>query len=73
MIFFFFIIYLYFLLSAITAKNFNPTAELEIPKGIPTSKTKVETEIYPRIVKNTNELVFHINQSHTNLFVFLSY
>ena len=36
--FFFLIIDLYFLITAVTVQNFNPVAELAIPTGTPTSK-----------------------------------
>ena len=44
---FFLIIDLYFLIPAVIAKNFNPTAELVIPIGIPTKEAKVKIETHP--------------------------
>ena len=45
--FFFLIIDLYFLIPAVTAQNFNPTAELVFPIGIPTKEEKAEMETHP--------------------------
>ena len=43
--FFFLIIELYFLISAVIAQIFNPIVELVIPIGIPTKEAKAEIEI----------------------------
>ena len=45
--FFFLIIDLYILISAVIAKIFNPIAELIIPIAIPYRETKAEIEIDP--------------------------
>ena len=49
--FFFLIIDLYFLIPAVIAQIFNPTAELVIPIGIPNNKAKAEIEIHPVAVE----------------------
>ena len=51
LLFFFLIIDLYFLILAATAQIVNLIAELVIPIGIPSKKTKSEIEIYPKIVE----------------------
>ena len=51
LLFFFLIIDLYFLILAATAQIVNLIAELVIPIGIPSKKTKSEIEIYPEIVE----------------------
>ena len=48
---FFFTIDLYFLIPAITAQMFNPTAELIIPTGISTNEGNAEIETQPVTVK----------------------
>ena len=48
---FYLIIDLYFVLLAATAQIVNLIAELVIPIGIPSKKTKSEIEIYPEIVE----------------------
>ena len=48
---FFLIIDLYFLIPAVIAKVFNPTAEIVIPTGIPTKEAKAEVETHPVNVK----------------------
>ena len=48
---FFFTIDLYFLIPAITAQMFNPTAELVIPTGISTNEGNAEIETQPVTVK----------------------
>ena len=45
--FFFLIIGLYFLITAVIAQIYNPIAELVIPIGIWSKESKAETEIYP--------------------------
>ena len=45
--FFFFIIDLYFLIPAVIALIFIPTAELVIPTGTQTNKANAETETQP--------------------------
>ena len=45
--FFFSIIDLYFLTTAVIAQIFNPTAELAIPPGIPNKEAKAEMETHP--------------------------
>ena len=42
--FFFLIIDLYFVIAAVIAQIFNPTAEIVIPTGIPTKEAKAEME-----------------------------
>ena len=42
--FFFLIIDTYISIPAVITQIFNPTAELTIPKGIPTKESKIETE-----------------------------
>ena len=42
---------LYFLIPAVFAQIFNPTAELIIPIGIPTKEAKAEIEKHPVIVE----------------------
>ena len=37
---------LYFLIPAVIAQSFSPTAELEIPPGIPTIESKPEIETH---------------------------
>ena len=49
--FVFLIIELYLLIPAVTAKFFNPIAELVIPTRIPSKETKAEIEIHPVIVE----------------------
>ena len=49
--FFFLIIEIYFLISAVIAQIFNHTAELVIPIGIPSKEAKAEFEIHPVIVE----------------------
>ena len=49
--FFFLIIDLYFLISAVIAQIFNLIAELVIPTGIPVKETKGEIEIHTVIVE----------------------
>ena len=44
---FFLIIDLYFLILAVIMQFFNPTAELVILTGIPTTEAKAETETQP--------------------------
>ena len=44
---FFFIIDLYFLITAIVAQTFNTITKLAIPIGIPTKEAKAEIEIHP--------------------------
>ena len=44
---FFFIIDLYFLITAIDAQTFNTITKLAIPIGIPTKEAKAEIEIHP--------------------------
>ena len=58
--FFFFIIDLHFLISAVIAQIFNPIAELIIPIGIPTKETKSEMEIHPGLVKSKIKKVSNI-------------
>ena len=58
--FFFFIIDLHFLISAVIAQIFNPIAELIIPIGIPTKETKSEMEIHPGLVKSKIKKVLNI-------------
>ena len=53
MFFFFLIINLYFLISAVIVQIFNPISKLVIPVGIPAKDIKAEMEIYPAIVENT--------------------
>ena len=48
---FFLFIDLYFLIPAVITQIFNPIAELVIPLGIPTKKTKAEMETHPVIVE----------------------
>ena len=50
-LFFFLIIDLYFLISAVIALIFNSIAELVIPIGIPIKEAKTEIEIHPVIVE----------------------
>ena len=49
--FFFLIIDLYFLISAVIAQIHNPIAELIIPIGITIKEAKAEIEIHPVIVE----------------------
>ena len=58
--FFFFIIDLHFLISAVIAQIFNPIAELIIPIGIPTKEAKSEMEIHPGLVKSKIKKVLNI-------------
>ena len=51
--FFFLITGLYFLIPAVIAKTFNPTAELVIPTGIPPKESKEEMETHSVIVEIT--------------------
>ena len=44
--FFFLVIDLYFLVNAVIVQVSNPTAEIEIPIGIPTQKAEAEIEIH---------------------------
>ena len=53
--FFFLIIELYFLIAAVIAQIFNPTAELAIPIETPTKKSKTEIQIHPVIVAPKNK------------------
>ena len=46
-----FLIELYFLIIAIIAQVFNPTAEIAIPTGIPIKEAKAEMETHPVTVK----------------------
>ena len=46
-LFFFLIIHVYLLISAVIARIFNPIAELVFPTGIPTQEAKVEIDIHP--------------------------
>ena len=48
--FLFLIIDSYFLIPVAIAQNFNPTAELEIPKGIANKEAKPEIEIHSKTV-----------------------
>ena len=43
---FFLVIDLYFLIAAVNAQIFNPTAEVAIPIGMPTNKAKAEIETH---------------------------
>ena len=52
--FFFLIIDLYFLIAAVIAQIFNPTAELAIPIETPTKGAKTEIEIHPVFVAPKN-------------------
>ena len=52
--FFFLIIDLYFLIAAVIAQIFNPTAELAIPIETPTKEAKTEIEIHPVFVAPKN-------------------
>ena len=45
--FFFLMIDLYFLILAVIAQIFYPTAELAIPIGIPANEAKAEIETHP--------------------------
>ena len=45
------IIELYFLIAAVIAQIFNPTAELVIPIGTATKEAKAEMETHPVIVE----------------------
>ena len=47
----FLIIDLHFLIPAVIAQIFNPTAELAIPAGILTKEAKAEIEIHPVTVE----------------------
>ena len=58
--FFFFIIDLHFLISAVIAQIFNPIAELIIPIGIPTKEAKSEMEIHAGLVKSKIKKVLNI-------------
>ena len=49
--FFFAIIDLYFLIPAAIVQIFNPTAELVIPKGMPTIEAKAEMKTHPVTVE----------------------
>ena len=51
MFFLFLILDIYFLILAVIAQIFNPTAELVMPTGIPTKEGKVEMETHPVIVE----------------------
>ena len=53
MFFFFLIINLYFLISAVIVPIFNPISELVISAGIPAKDVKAEMETYPVIAENT--------------------
>ena len=44
---FFYIIRLYFLIPAVTAQIFNPTAELAVPTGTPTNEPNAEIKTQP--------------------------
>ena len=48
--FLFLIIDSHFLIPVAIAQNFNPTAELEIPKGIANKEAKPEIEIHSKTV-----------------------
>ena len=50
-LFFFLIIGLYFLISAVIAQIFNPIAEVVIPIGIRTTEAKTEMEAHPVITE----------------------
>ena len=43
---FFLVIDLYFLIAAVNAQIFNPTAEVAIPIAMPTNKAKAEIETH---------------------------
>lgn len=47
---FFLITDVHFLIPADIAQIFNPTAEMTITMGIPTNKSKADTETHPEIV-----------------------
>ena len=47
LLFFFFITDLYFLILALIAQTFNPTAELAIPTETLTNEANAETELQP--------------------------
>ena len=51
MFLFFLIIDLYFLISAVIAQIFIPTAEIAISNGIPTKEAKAEIGTHPLTVK----------------------
>ena len=49
--FFFLVIDLYLLITAVITQIFNPIEELVIPIGIPNEKAKAETEEHPVTLK----------------------
>ena len=55
---------LYFLIPAVIAQIFNPTAELVIPKGTPTTESNAEIETQP--------FLFHLKYNFLFYLFFLS-
>ena len=51
MMLFFLINVLYFLISAVTAQIFNPSAELVIPTGTPNNEANAEIETHSLVVE----------------------
>ena len=50
-LFYFLIIDIYILIATDIARIFNPTAEHKIPIGLPTNKSKLESETHPLIAE----------------------
>ena len=70
LVFLFLTITLYFLIAAVITQIFNPNAELVIPIGIPTTKSR-NLNIYSNC-RTQNKKVLNIIQNCTNLFVFFT-
>ena len=62
--FFFLIIDTYILIPAVITQIFNPTAELTIPKGIPTKESKIETETQLLTIETKTSNKFLVFSTH---------
>ena len=70
---FFLIINLYFLITAVIAQIFIPTAKLAIPTATPTNDTNAEIETQPLTAKINSKKIFKVVQSLTNLFMLFTH